>query len=189
MHEAGEITNLQIGAALYKARKSKKLTQKKVAEDMHTSQSFISSIEKGKKTAKTEFIIKLIKYYGVNYESIFGKIKSTPEKTESDSIIKLLLKGTNTEDAADVYFELCEYLLVRTLYGLNPHNKESIFNIPKDEAISVALKRITQEPENMTSYLNLSKTKCKKLEIPIEYNDKLIDFINRCEKLLGKNES
>ena len=181
----GEITNIQIGDALKKIRREKGLTQKQAASEMGVSQTYISAVEQGKRTARTDFVIKLIKFYGVSYESVFGKNENDEKKkVRYEEPLRLFLEGTGLEDSADVYLDLCRYLLIRILYKLNPHNSDRVFSLPEKYAVEAAGEQIRKSIENLMDYLKRSGSKCKNLGMPIEYNQLLIDIINNTEKLL-----
>jgi len=58
---------MNIGYALFKIRKDKKLRQNKVAEAVGLTQSYLSLIETGDKTPSIEVIGKLSAFYGIPF--------------------------------------------------------------------------------------------------------------------------
>lgn len=183
MSEYSQITNAQIGAALLSIRRAKRKTQMEVAEAMGVSQSFISSVERGEKAARTDLIVNLVKYYGVSYESVFGDI--SPKKQERDEtadLLELLKDGISEEVSVD--FDLLKYVFIRRIYSLNPHNSEKVFTIPIDKAIDLAVERIVTDPGKLARHLRRNKGECRKIEFPVEYNGEFLEFVTRCESVL-----
>ena len=182
---SGEITNAMIGEVLKKVRREKGLTQKDVADDLNVSQSYISAVELGKRTASADFVIKLVKYYRISYESVFGSNPcSEPKKNHEEEPLRLFLEGTGCEDSAEIYLDICRYIMVRTLYRLNPFNSDRIFSFPKETAVKIAKEQAEKCCENLCDYLKKHKDKCKNLEMPSDYSKYLLDLVSRVEKII-----
>lgn len=69
-----KINNELFGSRLKDFRKEHKLTQEKLAKELNTSHSVISSYEKGKTLILTSFLYTICKKYNISADYLLGKI-------------------------------------------------------------------------------------------------------------------
>lgn len=184
-----------IGLKLRDIRLAKHITQKEAAKAAGVSQSFLSSAEHGKKAYSLIFILRLIEFYGVSYEAVFGENKEffspmTSEHIESnlheylDMLLTLTFSCCEEITAeAKIYMILSIYRIFRHIYGLNPYSSDKIFSLDCDEAEKLSedkMKIIIEECPKIFKRI----TRSKPPELPIEMNTELRDFIRSCEKFL-----
>ena len=185
-----------IGQKLRAVRVKKKLTQKQVSSALNVTQSFLSAVERGKKSSCTAFVISLIRYYKIPYEMIFGSHTGDYSLTcfSNDSspsiymnLLMQLVSGANSKElncAIDGYMKLCTYMILRTLYKQNPHSSEKIFSLTDEQTQKAAKKIINSTPQQLDTFLKHTHINRKALEIPIEHNGELREFIKICEEVL-----
>lgn len=187
----------EIGERLKGARKLKGITQKQAAEATGMSQSFLSSVESGKKTACTAQIIKLIHYYKVPYEMIFGEensnvqMRSFPTVQMSDIYIDLLnmLIGeasTALFDGTTNCIKLVVYVIFRTVYQENPKNSEKLFSLSYNDALNFVIELLSKVPDSISRYIRVSrKINASRFELPPERNAEMRSFIKECEEMIN----
>lgn len=186
-----------VGARLRGIRQKKGITQKQAAEDTGITQSFLSAVERGKKSVSTTQIVALIRYYGVSYESVFGNPEQIPLCGAADhppgfEVDNMLLKAIaessgshELETGIEGCLKLCVYMLIRTLYKANPRNTDKIFKTDYDFAVRRSAEIISSAPSFLRDFLKNSRSvNLKCLEIPVEYSGELRAFIEECEKML-----
>ncbi len=189
-----------VGARLKGVRLSKGITQKQAAEDTGITQSFLSAVERGKKSACTAQIISLIRYYNVSYETIFGDYEggySLEDFSAGEGLVvcsgllkELISEYTSLEVGAENCLKICIYMLLRAIYHENPHNSQKIFSIDYETAMTESEKIIRNAPENLSRFIRQSREiNPKALEIPVQYSGELRSFINECERMLCSKES
>lgn len=189
-----------IGARLKGVRLSKGITQKQAAEDTGITQSFLSAIERGKKSACTAQIVSLIRYYDVSYEAVLGEHKGGYalddfSKSENLTVCEGLLKElvsdcASLEVGAENCIKICIYMLLRSIYRENPHSSQKIFSIDYETAMAESEKVIINTPENLSRFIKQSREiNPKTLEIPVQHSGELRAFINECELMLRSKES
>ena len=90
----------EIGRIIATARKSRGLTQAKLAQALGTTQNWISDIERGKDTAQIGKVLRVLSYLGVRLEvgeaPWVATPKATPDKptgTSLDDIVTAHSKG------------------------------------------------------------------------------------------------
>ena len=189
---------IEVGERLRSVRLLMGITQKQAAEATGISQSFLSSLERGQKSACTAQIISLIRYYRVPYGMIFGSEKQDfhlsefPSPSKSDISLDLLyslvdksrsdalLAGTNN------CLKLMVYVIFRTLYRENPKNSEKLFKLGYDEAVEAVMNIITAAPENMGKFIRECRSiNATRFELTPERNAELRAFIAECEFMLS----
>ena len=69
-----EINKELLSSRLKEFRKEKKITQEKLAKELNTSHSVISSYEKGKTLIITSFLYTICKKYNISADYLLGKI-------------------------------------------------------------------------------------------------------------------
>ncbi|MDO4945296.1 MAG: helix-turn-helix transcriptional regulator [Ruminococcus sp.] len=184
-----------VGARLKGVRLLKGITQQQVARETGITQSFLSAVERGKKSICTTQIISLIKYYNVSYETIFGEHNgeySIEGFSKNESLVvcssllrELISEYPSLEIGAENYLKICIYMLLRSIYRENPHNSQKIFSIDYDLAMTKAQKVIKNTPENLLRFIRKSKEiNVKTLEIPIHHSGELRTFTYECEQML-----
>lgn len=189
-----------IGQKLRAVRLKNKLTQKQVSKALNVTQSYLSSVERGKKSACTAFIISLIRYYKVPYDLIFGNYTADysltcfPDgsaPTVYMSLLAMLARNANSKElncAIDGYMKICNYMILRTLLKQNPHCSEKIFSLSDEETQNSAKKLINSTPEQLERFIRHAHINRKAFEIPIEHNGELREYIKLCEELLRNSE-
>lgn len=101
-----------IGARIRDLRKSKGLTQAKLAEECYTHQSIISDIENGEKVPDLSLIVKLQELFCVEFEVlIYGKqpeprIEVSANANESDKPVTVAINGGSAH--VDVHHHVAE---------------------------------------------------------------------------------
>lgn len=189
---------ITIGGRLKGVRLLKGITQKQAAEDTGITQSFLSSVERGRKSACTPQIIALINYYKVPYELIFGEpreeysMEHFPSFGSSDSelsleLLELLVGKAESADlikGCENCTVLLAYVLFRTIYRENPRNSEKLFSISYEDALSAAERILTAAPKAISAFINANNLKSKHFELPPERNGELRQFIRYCETML-----
>ena len=139
-------------------RKEKKLTQKKVAEDLGISQALLSHYEKGVRECSLDFVVRIAEYYHVSSDYLLGLTvernfeEAEPVDVSSRNTGSVSSIGKRlTESSADIIFDLLakagnrrlsrivtSYMLVvlyrvfRCLYSARGDNPEDIFAVPKE---------------------------------------------------------
>lgn len=73
-------------------RKSKGITQKKAAADLHISQALLSHYEKGIRECGLDFLIKLGEYYSVSCDYLLGRTEQENPSNSFDEGVDDLLK-------------------------------------------------------------------------------------------------
>ena len=73
-HLKKEINKELLSSRLKEFRKEKKLTQEKLAKELNTSHSVISSYEKGRTLIITSFLYTICKKYNISADYLLGKI-------------------------------------------------------------------------------------------------------------------
>lgn len=203
MSKSAEVKNLEyiqaVGARLKGVRTLKGITQKQAAEDIGMTQSFLSAVERGKKSACTTQLISLIRYYKVSYEVIFGEYEggySLEDFSKGESLVvssgllsELISEYPSLEIGSKNCIKLCIYMLLRAIYRENPHNSQKIFSIDYATAMTKAKKVVINAPENLSRFIRKSREiNPKVLEIPVHHNGELKAFINECEQMLCSKE-
>ncbi len=191
-----------MGERLKSVRILKGITQKQAAADTGMSQSFLSSVERGKKSACTAQIISLIKYYNVPYEMIFGSMDGDYSLTgfptdkvsgslENDSwfrLLEILVGKANSNEliqGADDCLKLYAYVIFRTIYRENPRNSERLFSLDYETSLKAAKYILECAPVNIGRLIHRSRgINPGKFELPPELNGEMRAFIRSCEKLL-----
>ena len=182
-----------VGARLRAARLLKGCTQKKAAEDVGMTQSFLSAVERGKKSACTAQIISLIRYYGVSYEMIFGSIedvegpvRSSFWSEQADMLTEMASGSPAAAEGVNNCLKICAYMLLRTIYRENPRSSERIFSVEYEKAMESCAKIISCAPENLSRFIRRSRdTDPKRFELPVEKASELRAFIKECEEMLS----
>lgn len=187
----------EVGERLKGVRLLMGLTQKQAAEATGITQSFLSSLERGKKSACTAQIISLIRYYKVPYEMIFGSdrkehaLSDFPAGESSDICLELLntLVGKGRSGAlitgTDNCLKLVVYILFRTIYRENPRNSDKLFSMGYDEAMNSVKNILLAAPNNIARFIRASHSiKVDRFELPPEKNPELRSFIAECEHML-----
>lgn len=195
-----------VGERLRGVRLLKGITQKQAAADTDMSQSFLSSVERGQKSACTAQIITLIRYYNVPYEMIFGEMDGNysmdgfPESKaglKHEGIYYELLYSlagkANSDElivGADNCLKICAYILFRTIYRENPRNSDRLFSIDYETALHSAMIILTKSPDNISRFIRKTRSiKADRFELPPERNSELRVFIKECETMLTSVDS
>ena len=198
---SGSERMLEIGEKLAAVRKAKGLTQVQAAAAAGCTQSYLSSVENGKKAFSIGFILDLINIYGVSYETIFGKnhadtwVFETPEIESSLSgalsLLEQLVESSGSavlEKGVDEYLKLCIYTVFRQLYEANPHNTAKMFACDS-KAANEAVSRMTENlPQTVKSLIEGCRIRRDRFELPVERGHELRTFIKECEDLLGESD-
>ena len=185
-----------IGKRLMAVRRSRKMTQSYVAGKLGVSQSAVSALEKEGKCQRTTFIVKLIQFYGVPYETIFGRVDTNSNKAfdgreiTAFRLLKELLASENCsyellDIASDNSIKLYVYIILRSLYVKNPHSTEAVFKIPFDTALERAMNILRETPKRLDEIIEHHHIKCNELEVSVESSEMLRSFIAECESLIG----
>lgn len=196
---SGSERMLEIGEKLAAVRKAKGLTQVQAAAQAGCTQSYLSSVENGKKAFSIGFILDLINIYGVSYETIFGEnhadtwVFEAPEIESSLSgalsLLGQLVENSGSavlEKGVDEYLKLCIYTIFRQLYEANPHNTAKMFSCDC-QAASEAVNRMTANmPQTVKSLIDGCHIRRDRFELPVERGHELRTFIKECEELLGE---
>ena len=187
----------RIGDNLRRIRISKGLTQEQSAKAVGITQSYLSEIERGRKTSAMVYILRLINFYQTDYESVFGALDNSHFRAFSEneltafSLLKELLSGADSGElstASDIYIKLCIYILMRRLYSANPHNTQSAFSVPVDEAEEKVQSILSETPKQLELFAKRGRVKQTELEVSAEHSQKLRDFIAECEKIISKDK-
>lgn len=189
---------IELGERLKSARRLRGLTQKQAAAATGMSQSFLSAVENGKKTACTSQIVTLIHYYSVPYEMVFGSDseilfnKDTAAVHESDIYIDLLNMLIGKADSSTLFngttncLKLVVYVIFRTVYQENPKNSEKLFSVNYNEAVNVVSGLLEKAPDSISRYIRASRNiNASKFELPLERNAELRSFIKECEQMIN----
>jgi len=75
--------------SIYELRHAKKLSQRKVSQDLGISQALLSHYENGARQPKLVFVRKIANYYGVTSDDLLGCVSADarqPLKCESDLV-------------------------------------------------------------------------------------------------------
>ena len=163
---SGSERMLEIGEKLAAVRKAKGLTQVQAAAMAGCTQSYLSSVENGKKAFSIGFILDLINIYGVSYETIFGEnhaeswVFETPgiESSLSGalSLLEQLTASSGSavlEKGVDEYLRLCIYTIFRQLYEANPHNTAKMFSCDSKAACDVVSRMTANMPQTVKSLI------------------------------------
>ena len=112
----------EIGQRLAEIRKSKHISQTEAAKALGVTQSSLSQLESGFRMWSVPAVIKLIRYYNVPYENVFGSWKGAESElslTADDdfeapvAMLELLSKASGSEDismSVKAYIYVCIYL-------------------------------------------------------------------------------
>lgn len=188
---------IEVGERLRGVRLLRGITQKQAAADTGMSQSFLSSVERGRKTACTAQIITLIHYYNVPYRMIFGeensdfKLKEFPTVSNDYVCMDLLNMLVGKADSAALVdgtvncLKLGVYAIFRTVYHENPKNSDKLFSIEYTEAIRVIFGILSHAPESISRFIRLSRNiNASQFELPPERNAEMRSFIKECEYMI-----
>ncbi len=191
----------EVGERLRGVRLLMGITQKQAAQATGISQSFLSSLERGQKSACTAQIISLIRYYKVPYDMIFGSEKCDynlsdfPAGGSSEICIELLdtLVGKSRSDAlitgTNNCLKLVVYIMFRTIYRENPRNSEKLFSLGFDEAMEQIKNILLAAPSNIGRFIRESHNiNANRFELPPEKNPELRAFIAECENMLRSSK-
>lgn len=194
---------VSMGERLKSVRQLKGITQKQAAKDTGMSQSFLSSIERGQKSACTAQIIQLIQYYKIPYEMIFGDLdenysmngfpsqKSSlmSQKDFSYELLEMMIGKSNSKElinGTDNCMKICAYVIFRTVYRLNPRNSDKLFSISYEQTLEAAKRILLKAPESLTEFIRRSRgINPARFELPPEYNSNMRAFIKECEFMLS----
>lgn len=187
----------EVGERLRGVRQLMGITQKQAAEATGITQSFLSSLERGQKSACTAQIILLIRYYKVPYDLIFGDgqrdyaLSDFPTGESADICLELLntLVGKGRSDllltGTDNCLKLVVYILFRTIYRENPRNSDKLFSLDYDDAMNRIKNILLAAPNNIARYIrNSHSINANRFELPTEKNPELRQFIAECENML-----
>lgn len=196
---SGSERMLEIGEKLAAVRKAKGLTQVQAAAMAGCTQSYLSSVENGKKAFSIGFILDLINIYGVSYETIFGEnhaeswVFETPgiESSLSGalSLLEQLTASSGSavlEKGVDEYLRLCIYTIFRQLYEANPHNTAKMFSCDSKAACDVVSRMTANMPQTVKSLIEGCRIRRDRFELPVERGHELRTFVKECEELLGE---
>ena len=150
-------------------RKERSLSQKKVAADLGISQALLSHYERGIRECGLDFLLRAADYYDVSCDYLLGKtpdrhgarmpITLTDEEAEQENTAQTLLRGAQdilfsllqdadhellTETVSEFLF-LSVYRMFRVLYGANPKNSDTFFQLPKPIAPAFAQARMNED--------------------------------------------
>lgn len=188
---------VEMGKRLSELRKSKKLTQQKVAEYMDISQSNVSQLENDARKLSIYSMKKLLELYGADYESVLGELKGKKNESTCNSystfsgidLLKTICENTDSEDlnmAVNAYINMCVYVILRELYEANPRNTDSVFSVEKKDALKKAQNFISETPYQLLAFINASKGKVKKksIEPPLEKAADFRAFVRNCEDFI-----
>ncbi|MBR1862796.1 MAG: helix-turn-helix domain-containing protein [Ruminococcus sp.] len=188
---------IQLGERLRGVRLLKGITQKQAAKDTGMSQSFLSSVERGKKSACTAQVIALIRYYKVPYDMIFGSengdftLNDFPQGESPDICVELLNQLVGKARCADLIkgtgncIKIVVYVVFRTVYRENPRNSVKLFSMSYEETLQMAKKILTAAPANIARFIRETKSiNAGCFELPPERNAELRTFIHECEMML-----
>lgn len=191
----------EVGERLRGVRLLMGITQKQAAEATGISQSFLSSLERGQKSACTAQIISLIRYYKVSYDMIFGSetrdynLSDFPSGGSTDISLELLsmLVGKSRSDAlvagTDNCLKLVVYMIFRTIYRENPRNSDKLFSLSFDEAMERVKNILLAAPNNIARFIRASHSiNASYFELPPEKNPELRAFIAECEHMLSNSK-
>lgn len=133
-------------------RKERKMTQKKVAEELGVSQALLSHYEKNIRECGLDFVVRMSEYYDVSCDFLLGvteergnckKNPQEPPKKEKENhipkcissslnIVFGIVKKINSKSLSRFiinYFSTAVYTIFRTLYKANENNSEEIFDV------------------------------------------------------------
>lgn len=194
---SGSEKMLEIGEKLAAVRKAKGITQVQAAKAVGCTQSYLSGVENGKKAYSIGFVLDLISFYQVSYQTVFGE--NTAEDWGFDAprrqgtaaaaleLLQLLLENSGSallEKGADEYLTLCIYSIFRQLYQANPHNTSKIFSASAQAENDAVAKLVSQMPSVVHSLIEGCKINRGRLELPVERGHQLREFVKECEELL-----
>ena len=187
----------EIGQRLAEIRKSKHISQTEAAKALGVTQSSLSQLESGFRMWSVPVVIKLIRYYNVPYENVFGSWKGAESElslTADDdfeapvAMLELLSKASGSEDismSVKAYIYVCIYRMLRQLYEANPRNSSSIFSVDNEEADRISGKILTEEPARLNTFIKYSsRINRQDIELPVEYSQMLRELVGKCEKLI-----
>lgn len=187
----------EIGQRLAEIRRSKKISQIEVAKALNISQSSLSQFECGQRMWQCPAVIRLIKYYKVPYEDVFGEIKT--EKNESPirpdeetyqpvALLERLADAVRSEELSRTvraYIYVSVYRLLRALYESNPRNSSAIFRLERSFADRFTADFLTEEPDRISANVSSSRRINKLLlELPVELSSALRAAIAKCEDFI-----
>ncbi|MBR7009091.1 MAG: helix-turn-helix transcriptional regulator [Ruminococcus sp.] len=188
---------LEIGEKLAAVRKARGLTQVQAAQKVGCTQSYLSSVENGKKAFSIGFVLRLISLYEVSYDSVFGendagrwefeKPAAKGDAAAALELLQLLLESSGSrvlEKGTQDYLKLCIYNALRCIYPANPHNTGRLFEADEKAAAEAIARLTAQLPEVTGSLIESSRIKRKNIELPVERGHELRRFISECEELL-----
>ncbi|WP_124099968.1 helix-turn-helix transcriptional regulator [Ruminococcus sp. Marseille-P6503] len=187
----------EIGRRLAEIRKSKHISQTEAAKILGVTQSSLSQLESGFRMWSVPSVIKLIKYYKVPYEDVFGTWQGTetelPLTADDDitvpiAVLEMLAQTSDLEEismSVKAYIYVCVYRMFRHLYEANPKNSSVIFSLDPDIADRITEKIFTEEPSRLNTFIRYSsRINSKEIELPIEYSQKLRELVGKCENLM-----
>ena len=187
----------EVGERLKGVRKRLNITQKEAAEATGMTQSYLSAIERGQKSACTAQIIKLISFYRVPYSMVFGTQTNDYSMSEfpksgismtSFDLLMRLMDRTHSEaliEGTKNCVRLRIYIMFRTIYRENPRNSEKIFSVDYDEACERINDILRNAYDDLSQFIRYSRSVSpEKLELPVEMNPELREFISECEKMI-----
>lgn len=133
-------------------RKERKMTQKKVAEELGVSQALLSHYEKNIRECGLDFVVRMSEYYDVSCDFLLGateergsskKLNETPPEVIKENhvpasissalnIVFGIVKKINSKSLTRFvinYFSTAIYTMFRTLYSANPKNSQELFDV------------------------------------------------------------
>ncbi len=133
-------------------RKERKMTQKKVAEELGVSQALLSHYEKNIRECGLDFVVRMSEYYDVSCDFLLGvteergnckknpplppvkeKENHIPKGIQSSlNIVFGIAKKINSKSLSRFilnYLSTSVYTMFRTLYKANNKNSEEIFDV------------------------------------------------------------
>ncbi len=150
-------------------RKERSLSQKQAAQDLNISQALLSHYERGIRECGLDFLLRAADYYEVSCDYLLGRtpdrngarlplaLDKTPEK--DDDLPQTLLRGAQEvlfsllqeadhemlTEAVSEFLYLSVYRMFRVLYGANPKNPNTFFQLPKPVAPAFAQARMNED--------------------------------------------
>lgn len=187
----------EIGRRLAEIRKSKHISQTEAAKILGVTQSSLSQLESGFRMWSVPSVIKLIKFYKVPYEDVFGTWKGAESElqlTVDDDIaapiavLEMLAQTSDLEEismSVKAYIYVCVYRMFRHLYDANPKNTSVIFSLDLEVADRITEKIFTEEPSRLNTFIKYSsRINSQEIELPVEYSQKLRELVGKCENLI-----
>lgn len=186
-----------IGKRLAEIRKSKKISQIQVSKALNISQSSLSQLECGQRMWPCPAVIRLIKFYKVPYEAVFGEItaeeygndiRPSEETYQPIALLEQLADAVNSKELSRTvraYVYISAYRLLRTLYESNPRNSSAIFKLERSFAERFTKSFIAEEPGRISANIRSSiRINNLLLELPIELSQTLRTSVAKCEDFI-----